>query len=69
MPVAGDLRKNVGQVRGVARFTAAQQQSRLDTGMVGENAHQFEAGVSGRAEHRGFEFRSDFFIAPIPANA
>jgi hypothetical protein len=42
---------------GLAGFCPApQKQGRVEVGMPREEAHQFQAGVSGRTQHGGLKF-------------
>jgi hypothetical protein len=55
--VPGDMGEDIRQVTGLARLRAApQQQGRVEPGMPGEDARQFQAGISGRTQHGCFEF-------------
>src|SRR5271170_2529483 len=61
--IAGNLR-HVGVVRLRA---APQEQRRFAPRMAVEEARKFEAGVSSRAEHRGFKFcRHQYVLCRFP---
>src|SRR3974377_2299816 len=51
--VTGQLRIDLCEVLIRTVAVAAEQQRLLHTVMPGQQAHQLEAGISGRSEHRG----------------
>jgi hypothetical protein len=48
--------KDFRQVTVLARFRATQKERSVKPGMAGEDAREFQAGISGRAEHGCFQF-------------
>src|ERR1019366_9142716 len=72
--IAGNVRRARSGLAGLDLRTfirtflrsAAQEQGSIGAGMTAEQASEFEAGIAGRAENRGFEFRRHqiFFKPP-----
>ncbi len=64
--IARNVRHASSGLAGLYLRTAAQEQGSSGARMTAEKASEFEAGIAGRAENRGFEFRRhQIFFKPL----
>src|SRR5580658_9012742 len=63
MAVARNVRQSGARV--VSFGTPPQKQGRVDPWMAAEQTSEFEAGIAGRTENRGFKFRRHHIVLQV----